>query len=306
MATHEADQRIASVASHQHGVFSRRQALDAGATPKLIEVRLRQGRWVRLDTAVYGLAGHPDTWPRQLMAAVVGERDAVVSGPAAAALHTLPGFHPCEPHLTIPRGTGTRSHLAAVRRSSWIERTEVDGIPVTPIVRTLFDLAAHPVPTAALVRALDEALASRRVTLRLLERRLDAVAPRRDRGVATMRRLIEARRAGQAIPESELEALLHEILADERVPPWVAQAPLPWESESRRRVDVLIPSWRLIIEADGRRWHTRDQDFQRDRERDNLAAAHGYRVLRFTWQDLTERPRYVLEMILAVGDVAAQ
>lgn len=44
-------------------------------------------------------------------------------------------------------------------------------------------------------------------------------------------------------------------------------------------VDAYIPRWRLTIEADGRRWHTRKADFERDRRRDNAAAAHGLVVL---------------------------
>jgi very-short-patch-repair endonuclease len=45
--------------------------------------------------------------------------------------------------------------------------------------------------------------------------------------------------------------------------------------------------WRLIVEADGRCWHTRIDDFERDRWRDNVATTHGYDVLRFTYRQLT-------------------
>jgi very-short-patch-repair endonuclease len=48
----------------------------------------------------------------------------------------------------------------------------------------------------------------------------------------------------------------------------------------------LLPEHRLIVEADGRRWHTRVADFDRDRWRDNEATANGYRTLRFTWVHL--------------------
>lgn len=43
----------------------------------------------------------------------------------------------------------------------------------------------------------------------------------------------------------------------------------------------------MVIEADGRRWHTRERDFVKDRRRDNLAVENGYVVLRFTFDDLS-------------------
>jgi very-short-patch-repair endonuclease len=62
-------------------------------------------------------------------------------------------------------------------------------------------------------------------------------------------------------------------------------------------IDLLLPAHRLIIEADGRRWHTRVQDFDKDRWRDNEAVAHGYRVLHFTWVHLRDLADDVLDVV---------
>ncbi len=67
------------------------------------------------------------------------------------------------------------------------------------------------------------------------------------------------------------------------------------------RVDAVIPEWRLILEADGRAFHTKRADFERDRQRDNLAAAHGYRVMRFTYRALTKDPAGVLQLVFNAG-----
>ncbi len=48
------------------------------------------------------------------------------------------------------------------------------------------------------------------------------------------------------------------------------------------RVDLLVEG-RLIVEIDGRRWHS---DFERDRRRDASAAIGRYRTLRFTWKQV--------------------
>jgi very-short-patch-repair endonuclease len=53
----------------------------------------------------------------------------------------------------------------------------------------------------------------------------------------------------------------------------------------------------LIVEADGRAWHTREQEFVADRQRDNTAAATGHTTLRFTWIDLVQYPAESLSIV---------
>jgi hypothetical protein len=103
-----------------------------------------------------------------------------------------------------------------------------------------------------------------------------------------------AGRLGSARLESVLEAALFRILDDPRIPCWEAQAAPGWWPDADERVDVLIPPWRLIIEADGRRRHTRRADFENDRPRDHIALVHDHRTLRFTHQQLCHEPDYVL------------
>ncbi|MGT2425111.1 endonuclease domain-containing protein [Amnibacterium kyonggiense] len=66
-----------------------------------------------------------------------------------------------------------------------------------------------------------------------------------------------------------------------------------------RRVDFLIGGW-LIIEVDGRRYHASDERFEADRERDAMFAAWGYRVLRFSYRQVTEDLEWVLEVVQSV------
>jgi very-short-patch-repair endonuclease len=70
---------------------------------------------------------------------------------------------------------------------------------------------------------------------------------------------------------------------------------IPWDPE--RRFDAAYPAARLAIEWDSRRWHELSDAFSRDRERDRQSLLHGWRVLRFTWVDVTERPTEVVETV---------
>jgi very-short-patch-repair endonuclease len=50
----------------------------------------------------------------------------------------------------------------------------------------------------------------------------------------------------------------------------------------------------LVVETDGYRHHRTRAAFERDRARDTVLAAAGYRTLRFSYRQLTEDPRAVV------------
>lgn len=55
----------------------------------------------------------------------------------------------------------------------------------------------------------------------------------------------------------------------------------------RFRLDIAFPDARLCCEVDGWEWHGKHKnDFQKDRERQNLLVLNGWRVLRFTALDI--------------------
>jgi len=61
-------------------------------------------------------------------------------------------------------------------------------------------------------------------------------------------------------------------------------------------VDALHAATGIVVELDGQQFHGPDR-FQADRTRDQRLAAAGYVVLRFTWDDLVNRPDDVIERI---------
>jgi very-short-patch-repair endonuclease len=70
------------------------------------------------------------------------------------------------------------------------------------------------------------------------------------------------------------------------------------------RVDFVIGDG-LVIEADGAEFHTDRASFEDDRRRDAILAALGFRVLRFSYTQIRERPDEVWAAIgaaLARGD----
>ncbi len=301
------DSKLQTLAARQHWLVSRRQAFELGASTRFLDRRLQAGDLVRIERSVYGYAGHPMTWLRRVKAAELGTPDAAIAGLAAAALHGLTDFRRGRPEIVVPPTAICRHPTALVHRQVGVRTTEVEGVTTTTVTQTLFDVAPR-VSIWKLERAVDDCLIGRKVQLEDLEERLRFYEGSRRAGLPVMRSLItERRQSGWVPPSSELEARLYDLLDDvtdrSNV---VRQAAWPWRPTTVGAVDAYLPGHGLIIEADGRRWHTRMADFDRDRWRDNQAAAHGLRVMRFTWLHLTRnRPEAVAVLSSALGVASA-
>jgi very-short-patch-repair endonuclease len=59
----------------------------------------------------------------------------------------------------------------------------------------------------------------------------------------------------------------------------------------------------MLLEADGRRWHTRVRDIRRDHERDSEAARVGWVTLRFVYEQLVSAPDDVAATVADVRQV---
>lgn len=293
----DVDREIAKLASRQHNLFARAQAGSLGASASMIQRRLASGRWMVEAPGVYGLAGAVPTWTRRVMIAHLDlGAGSVVSHRSAAVLHQFPSFRPGVPELTVPR-SGGRSRRWRVHEGNvqCADRIRIERLPVTTVTRTVLDLAAvvDPVALAGLVESL---LSERRIQLEPLTVR--AVANRRSgrRGSAVLATLLKGLGPGYVPAASEMEALLFAVLRAGGLPDPVRQHPLP-ALTGRGRVDAAYPAAHLIVEADGRRWHTRVDDFARDRQRDIEAGLLGWRVVRLVWTDLVDRPTWVQQVV---------
>lgn len=297
------DRALDEFAARQYGVFSLSQARSVGFTPKMIETRRNSGAWVRLAQSVYALGSAPPKWERQLAAALLTRPGSIVGGRSAACLHEWEVFRPGRPVIVVGSSTNARSPLARVIRSRHFDDvTQVRrrGFPVTGEAETIITLA-RAVSRDELERVVDEALARRSMTAAdlagLIERR--AGVP----GLGRLRPIVQERlEDAYQPPGTELERLLYRLVDHPSIPPDSRQMPFRFE-QVNATVDLYIPAWRLIVEADGRRWHTRKADMELDRRRDNEATAHGLAVLRFTWKMLTNERQGCLDILIRTGRI---
>jgi very-short-patch-repair endonuclease len=284
------DRAVAAIAARQHGVVSRAQLLALGLGRHAIHWRLRSGRLHLLHRGVYAV-GHTAVTGhgRWMAAALAGGPDAVLSHHAAAALWRLRDPRGGPVDVTTPRhrrgGRGLRFHQVRLPDG---EVTELDGIPVTSMPRTLLDLAAV-LDLRALERAINEADYLRLTDALSLPDMLRRY-PRRA-GTPRLSQALARRTAGATRTRSEMEELFLQLLDAHGLPRPAVNAYV----EGIGEVDCLWVRQRVALELDGRRAHDTAAAFERDRERDRRLQARGWRVVRVTWRQMDERPRAVID-----------
>jgi len=290
---HAVDVAVADLAERQYMLFSRGQVLTAGGDDALIRRRRQSGRWLSPGPGVYALPGARTSYLRSLwLAHLTAGPHSTVSHEAAAALSTFTGFPRgpvvlTVPHPLHPRVRGATVHQISDLEPRWIWR--LGDLPVTVPGRTFVDLALRH-SKARLGVALDDALLSGRVTHAALARCLFDVLRPGKLGLEKLLALLDERGPGYVPPASELERLLFAALAASGMDAPIRQFPLPGRGAVEGLVDAAYVPEKLILEADGRRWHTRMRDFPRDALRRNEAARVGWQTLGFLWDELKFDP----------------
>jgi very-short-patch-repair endonuclease len=84
------------------------------------------------------------------------------------------------------------------------------------------------------------------------------------------------------------------------LPEPVTQFRLPGRGAVAGLADLAYPDAKLLIEADGRRWHARVRDFERDRARDAETNRAGWVTQRFSYEQITTSPDEVVTTIAAI------
>jgi very-short-patch-repair endonuclease len=286
---HEVERAVARIAGRQDNVISREQLLGAGLGRGAIAHRVKAGTMQRLHWTVYLLGAAPPTpMARARAAAIACGEGAVISHRSAAEVFGLLRETGGDVDVTVvgrnvaPR-EGIRRHRVAHLAGQDV--TSVSGLRVTSIPRTVCDLAATE-PKDTVMQAFQEGLYRRAVTPRALADVL-AREPTR-RGAAVIRALIDDPR----MTRSQRERLLLRLLDQAQLPKPVTNIRL-----HGYRVDVLWPTEKLIVEFDGWGAHGHRLAFERDRKRDQILVAAGYRVIRVTDRQLLDEPLAVIARV---------
>ncbi|HSB88371.1 MAG TPA: DUF559 domain-containing protein, partial [Ilumatobacteraceae bacterium] len=161
------------------------------------------------------------------------------------------------------------------------------GIPTTDPLRTLVDLGAVDASGvgAALARFVIEGF----VTPGAVRAALVRHAQHGRHGVVALRNALEDWSLGDKPADSDLEALMAQILLTYSLPAAEFHARV-----GGYEVDFWFEGSNIVIECDGWESHGADRDqFEFDRIRDADLLAQGFVTVRVTWRQMMRTPRAV-------------
>lgn len=290
-----AEKDVMQLAAVQHGVFSLDQARASGMSIDQAKRRVRAGRWRRVHPAVYAIEGSTDSLAQRRKAAALWfGPGCVFSHRTAASLWGLAHFEEDDGPVTIAstRHLDAPAGVRLFRLDALLPRElgTVNGQRVTSVERTLLDLSATE-SASAVEAALDDALRRKLTTVDKLTHFIERTGG--TRGIRLLRQLT-ARRGGEGVTESELEARVLDVLRDAGMPMPELQKKVQVKGK-RYRLDFRFPGTPVVLEADGYAWHSTAHAFEADRRRINALTARGFRVLQWTWEAMNERPDHLLD-----------
>ena len=286
------DLGIARLAEQQHGVVARRQLVEFGLTDAHIKGRIARGHLHVVHRGVYAVGHRLLSQRGRWMAAVLfGGPEAVLSHRSAAELWGISSRRRRAIDVTRRRGWRASPGIVVHRDSISTDELEtVEGIPCTCVPRTSLDLAGSS-SRDELERMINQ-IEVRRLTHSLSIYDLLERYPRR-RGAPLLRALLDDRAEARGITRSRLEERFAAVVARSDLPRPQLNASLALRGRFFE-VDCLWREQRVIVELDGMRTHGTDLAFEKDRERDRLLIADGWRVARITWRQLRDDSPTVL------------
>ncbi len=269
------------VARRQLNLITTQQLLAAGITETMIKVRQRRALLHRVHQSVY-LFGTDVLLPGAAeMAAVLACGGDALTGrrSALSLLAVIPQWHgPVEVTSSwTPRRSGIVVHR--VTKLAGIDRHAHRGIPIVSPALALLEFAA--VATGdELEQAIAEAYALKLVSAPALRKVLERYP--RIAGAPALRAELD-RVGGPQYTKRQAAGKMKLLIRAAQLPP-----PLTEQWVEGFRVDFYWPQYRLIVETDGYQYHGHRYAFEKDRRRDQAHVT--YKVLRFTWRQLTEEP----------------
>lgn len=285
-------------ASARGGVVAVEDLRACGFSAAAVRRRCACGDWSRLGRAVVlaPAGGHHDDVAWSWILRITYGEHSRISG--HLAMRHAGWSLPLETRIVVmPHQPKTHiDGVRVLRRADGGAVMRRDGVRFTPAREALLDalVVLGPPRSEAL---LDAALQRRLVTPSDLAHAISPRLGNGQRGAADLRALLNRALSGS---RSEAEQRMGALLKRSGTGPWLANHPV--RDESGRvvaEIDFAHEGLRIAIEVDGRAHHTDRRSFEHDRVRQNALVVRGWLVLRFTWEQITQRPDEVIAAVCA-------
>lgn len=279
--------RIDELLERGDGLIRLRDRPDCAST---VQRAARAGLVVPILPGIYADPGRAASPAVRIRAACAWAPLGVIHGQTAVELYLRrPISLPIR--LRAPHSAAPATWLR-VSRGVVPDYLDQEGLRVASAVYACVEMAGHDGG-----EAIFEALRRRLFRAEALEPALDMFA--RAANNAVRRQVVTA---AVDNPWSFAEAVLHGLLRKAGISGWLANEPMKVRGQMVAP-DVWFPEHRLVLEVDGEAVHSTHEQFEADRERQNLLVLGNLRVLRFTWTAITTQPGHVVATVrVALGN----
>jgi hypothetical protein len=289
---------LAETLATQHGLITRRQALEAGMTVEALRHAIRPGGpWQRLGPGLYAaFTGQLSDRQKLQAALLVAGPDSMVSGADACRTYGM-RYVPqqASPLVVVPAALKRRPPFVVVRRVAVVlQHRELAGLRVAPVARAVVDAARrdpvlHPDGLSLQdVRALVCESVQRKLTTP--ERLSEQLGQVRRNGSGHLRTAVDDVTAGcWSAPECELRDL---IRSSRLLPEPTWNTPLPGLPH------ITPDGWwreaRLVAEVDSDEYHRYGVTPEQTQKRHAEMIAAGWTVMGIAPRRIRRVPRNVL------------
>lgn len=282
---------LGAIAQEQFGAFTWSQARASGYPAATISLWVRDGTFRKIQPTVYTRQlGTPSLDTRRAAALLALGSQSTLVQRAALDVYECSRFRRRTVHVGTARRTARTLDGADVVRCQASAHGHVivhAGHRVTSFAWTVSDLGTD-LAAEQIAHVIQQGRMRRRFELH----ELDAVLALRGRfpGRASVCAALAMYRAGSAGTRSGYEDTVYGWVKE-----IVRRAPLPnvhvTAGDQEFEVDIPFTGRRLCIEVDGPQ-HDDPAQQERDRVRDAALRAAGFRVVRFHWRDIRDRPEW--------------
>ena len=285
--------QIAVLAASQHSVVSTAQLKAHNVDASLRSKWEQRGLISRLGPRSFALAGSPPTFERAMASGLADLAGfGVAAGRAGARLYGLDGFPGCSTEFLVARAHrrySTDGLVCSTRRPL----TRADIVTVRGFRCLTAERLILESPQFAFTRAETENAIDSAIRLRLVaEERLRARVVRDHRtGINGGRLLLDA--LVDTGGESRLERWFLRLVRQAGLSRPLVQKTYRDGTRTIARVDAYF-SGGLVVEVSGHGTHASRRQRQVDAQRHTELTLRGLRVLTFTYEDVRDRPAWVI------------
>ena len=281
--------RAAEVAEEHHGIIAVHHldllGIDRAARARLLASGALHREW----HGSYRVVGAPTSWKGVLLGACwAGGTRALASARSAAAVRDLPGGEQKLQEVLCPRWRRARHDTLIVHESKRIDpvdATVVDGIPVTTVERTLFDLGAVCSPLVV-ERAVEDALRRELTSYDALRATVARLGRQGRNGAGVLRAILGEYEADLRLTDSVRERMMLQIFRKHGLPKPVTQYVVRHNGREIARVDAALPQYKISFEYQSYQWHLGKRAIERDNLRRRKLQAVQWTEIGVTMADL--------------------